>query len=309
MSDLDKWVFTLGELAEQFKWLRTELVEGVDSWNMEFNSRTSQAGIILFEVLANPPPPLADCPDHLMQPPIGCSGGFKMKWQDGCWLPTREWEEGSDTEHWDKYWFVALRWLYKEKPESGVDVGSISEALEYPGTWEQGRFEPHRALDYYDGFCIPILRASETACRYLSRVTGAVAPKETTKRHKTAPRKIPKDIEMLGRAAKLVKLIEDQEQNDTGRALDAMLGAVGARRETFGTSPHFSEARDAWSRLKSARPGKVNDRGHGQSASPEYKTCLSCGERFHEYDCPECDKPPDRCRCCHLEKEHDRIVS
>lgn len=66
-------------------------------------------------------------------------------------------------------------------------------------------------------------------------------------------RKVPKQIEMKGKAGKLVELLEKEEQTSSGRSLDDMLREVGVNHDTFRSSQHFKDARATWERLREAR--------------------------------------------------------
>jgi hypothetical protein len=73
-----------------------------------------------------------------------------------------------------------------------------------------------------------------------------------------APGRVPKHIEMMGKARKLCDLIGCELADDAGRSITKMCQMVGISRETFGNSKHFQEARAAWARLQQARDSRRN---------------------------------------------------
>lgn len=115
-------------------------------------------------------------------------------------------------------------------------------------------------------------------------------------------RSVPKRTEMLGKAAQLVRLIEDQEQNPTGMTQDEMLKRLEIPKDSFRKSLHFEEARAAWERLKAARQYPSTSGSDDSGGAPRQTlTCRDCDDRFAEYTCPKCEKVADQCKGCHAE--------
>jgi hypothetical protein len=143
----------------------------------------------------------------------------------------------------------------------------------------------------------------------VSQSAGAPSAEKPMAVRKPRPRsdrrKVPKETEMAGKAAQLIKLIEDQEQNDTGRSLEDMLrdDKVRVPKETFYSSRHFEDPRKCWTRLQQSREA-VQHTEPGTGATKTYLTCRSCKERFAQYMCPRCEKTPDQCMECHAEEWH-----
>jgi hypothetical protein len=110
-------------------------------------------------------------------------------------------------------------------------------------------------------------RAAHEATRGMA-VSELVAPKNPGEGRKPAaklrrprpgsakppgPGRVPKHIEMMGKARKLCDLICGELADDSGRSITQMCQMVGISRETFGNSKHFQEARAAWARLRQVR--------------------------------------------------------
>jgi len=68
-----------------------------------------------------------------------------------------------------------------------------------------------------------------------------------------APRRVPKHVEMMGKATKLTELIRSEIEDCAGRTITRMCATVGVSRETFQNSKHFAAARANWERLRSLR--------------------------------------------------------
>jgi hypothetical protein len=68
-----------------------------------------------------------------------------------------------------------------------------------------------------------------------------------------AVRRVPKHLEMMGKAAKLSELIQRELQDNVGRTITEMCQTVGVSRETFQNSKHFRAARLAWGNLRDTR--------------------------------------------------------
>lgn len=66
-------------------------------------------------------------------------------------------------------------------------------------------------------------------------------------------RKVPKKVEMMGKASVVVQAIYGQTEEDTGKTLSDILSNAEVSRETFNKSAHFKDARMAWDSLKSKR--------------------------------------------------------
>jgi len=142
----------------------------------------------------------------------------------------------------------------------------------------------------------------------LREVEAKFNRKSTPKAKVQKTRTIPKSTEMKGRNAELVQLIEDQEQNDTGRGIKKMCGNVEVSSETFTNSAHFAEARAAWKRLKSSRNCRIDigiqAKEGSRRAINQTIPCRSCKEKFVEFVCPVCEKNSDQCQECHMESFH-----
>ncbi|OWY70621.1 hypothetical protein B7486_13465 [cyanobacterium TDX16] len=123
-------------------------------------------------------------------------------------------------------------------------------------------------------------------------------------------KKVPKGIEIRGKASSLCDLIKNQEINDTGRSLAEMLREACVSSETFSKSKHFREARLDWERLKASRATNCNrsrefvDLGN---ATKQQMKCASCQEEFVGYRCEVCGENPVRCDDCHRELKHCNI--
>ncbi len=85
-------------------------------------------------------------------------------------------------------------------------------------------------------------------------------PHERGKDRPPASRRVPKHVEMKGKAAKLTELIEAEVRVDAGRTITRMCQDAGISRETFQTSKHFDQARLAWARLQESRTLKQERR-------------------------------------------------
>lgn len=86
---------------------------------------------------------------------------------------------------------------------------------------------------------------------------------ELLKRSQATPsrlRQVPKHIEMMGKAAKLLDLIQSELQDRAGRTITHMCQTVGISRETFQESRHFEQARRAWAGLKESRRAQAAQR-------------------------------------------------
>ncbi len=68
-----------------------------------------------------------------------------------------------------------------------------------------------------------------------------------------AVRRVPKHLEMMGKAAKLSELIQRELQDNVGRTITEMCQTVGVSRETFQNSKHFRATRLAWGNLRNTR--------------------------------------------------------
>jgi hypothetical protein len=66
-------------------------------------------------------------------------------------------------------------------------------------------------------------------------------------------RRVPKHVEMRGKAVELAELIHAETEDHAGRTITKMCQVVGVSRETFQKSRHFAAARAAWQALKAAR--------------------------------------------------------
>lgn len=116
----------------------------------------------------------------------------------------------------------------------------------------------------FRALCEPCAQAVTNSHRAENRPVGrAPAGKRPRRRnreaskpvrdHPRSPQRVPKHVEMMGKARKLTGLIQAELQDDAGRSITEMCATVGISRETFGNSKHFEEPRQAWTRLQQLR--------------------------------------------------------
>lgn len=101
-----------------------------------------------------------------------------------------------------------------------------------------------------------------------SRQRAPSAERTLRRREKAEPRspqRVPKHVEMMGKARKLTDLIQTELREKAGRSITQMCTQVGISRETFGNSKHFAEARAAWASLQAARNQRPGTRNHPQA--------------------------------------------
>ena len=72
-------------------------------------------------------------------------------------------------------------------------------------------------------------------------------------RRKRRQRRVPKDVEMAGRATMLVKLFNKEVESDTGRSQADMLKEAKVSADTFRKSSSFEDARLTWQTLAEKR--------------------------------------------------------
>ena len=97
------------------------------------------------------------------------------------------------------------------------------------------------------------------------RAAAEQTPSRRTKVEPRPPQRVPKHVEMMGKARKLTDLIQTELCEKAGRSITQMCAQVGISRETFGNSKHFAEARAAWASLQQARNQRPGTRNRPQA--------------------------------------------